>query len=112
MCIRDSYEAGLLGSVPVINYPTIHRHAPLVDREHCFFYPPEPGGLSAAVRMALADRDRLSRMAEAARVHVLAHHTNAARVEYVTRVTLGRNLDGTNWSGEAPTGSSASGGPA
>ena len=50
-CYRH-YESGLLGTVPVINNPTIIRHAPLIHGEHCFYYAPEPGGLSAAVRAA------------------------------------------------------------
>lgn len=93
-CYRH-YESGLLGTVPVINYPTIHRHQPLENGKHCFFYAPEPGGLAEVVRAALADKDRLARMAAAACEHVLAHHTPRARLEYIARVTLGRNLDGT-----------------
>ncbi len=93
-CYRH-YESGLLGTVPVINNPTIIRHAPLVHGEHCFYYPPEPGGLSAVVRAALSDRPKLARMAEAARRHVLAHHMNRPRVDYILKLALGRRLDGT-----------------
>jgi hypothetical protein len=92
-CYRH-YESGLLGTVPVINYPTVHLHQPLEDGKHCIYYAPEPGGLSAAIRSALADKVRLERMAAAAREHVMAHHTARARVEYIVRVAIGRNLDG------------------
>lgn len=78
----------------MINYPTIRRHAPLEHGEHCYYYAPEPGGLSAAIRAALADKAKLERMATAARQHVLDHHTALARVEYVARTVTGRNLDG------------------
>ena len=98
-CYRH-YEFGLLGTVAVINYPTIYRHQPLEDGKHCFYYRPEPGGLAAAVRVALADKEKLARMAAAARQHVLIHHTARARLEYVARVTLGRNLDGTQAAAE------------
>jgi hypothetical protein len=92
-CYRH-YEAGLLGSVAVINYPTIRRHRPLEHGRHCFYYAPEPGGLAAAIRAALADKAKLGEMAEAAREHVLRHHTAKARADYVARVVVGRNLDG------------------
>jgi hypothetical protein len=92
-CYRH-YESGLLGTVAVINYPTIRRHAPLVDGKHCFFYAPEPGGLSRAIRAALADKPRLEAMAKAACEHVLKHHTAQARVDYIARVTVGRKMDG------------------
>ena len=80
--------------MPVINYPTVHLHQPLEDGRHCVYYAPQPGGLSAAIRSALADKGRLERMAAAAREHVMAHHTARARVEYIVRVAIGRNLDG------------------
>lgn len=92
-CYRH-YESGLLGTVAVINYPTIRRNAPLEDGTHCFFYSPEPGGLATAVRAALADKARLETMADAARRLVLAHHTDRGRVEYIARRVTGRNLDG------------------
>jgi hypothetical protein len=93
-CYRH-YESGLLGTVAVMNHPTILRYRPLEEGKHGFYYAVEPGGLSAAVRAALADKPRLERMAAAAREHVLEHHTPRARVDYILRATLGRNLDGT-----------------
>jgi hypothetical protein len=92
-CTRH-YEAPLAGAVPLINDPTILRHRPLRDGEHCVFYRVEPGGLAEAARQALADKPRLRRMAQAAAEHVRVHHSLQARAEYVTVTVLGRRLDG------------------
>ena len=53
------------------------------------YYNPEPGGLTRAVEAALADKERLKRMALAARAHVLAHHTPRALVDHVIECGLG-----------------------
>ncbi len=92
-CLRH-YEAAASGTVPLINYPTIHRDLPLVDGEHCLFYAPELGGLTAAIRAALADKPHLLHIAKNARAHVYAHHTSEARVERIVAAVLGRRLDG------------------
>lgn len=76
-CFR-TYEAALCGSVAVQNRPTIERHRPLEDGVHMLHYDAEPGGLSRVVMTALADKARLAQMADAARRHVLEHHTPAA----------------------------------
>jgi hypothetical protein len=81
-CFRH-YEAPACGSVPLINQPSIERHAPLLGGEHAVYYDPEPGGLTHAVLAALGDRDALRTMGDAARAHVLAHHTPAALARYV-----------------------------
>jgi hypothetical protein len=94
-CYRH-YEAPLAGSVPLMNYPSILRHRPLRDGEHCLLYRAEPGGLVEAVRSALADRPRLCQMARAGAAHVFKHHTGYARAEYITLVAIGRRLDGTH----------------
>lgn len=73
-CYRH-YEACLAGSVPVINYPSIRRHAPLRDGFHCFYYAIEGDDLVQKVRAALSDKQRLSEMGQAARKHVLENHT-------------------------------------
>jgi len=73
-CYRH-YEACLAGSVPVINYPSIRRHAPLHDGIHCFYYAIEGDDLLQKVKAALSDRPRLAEMAKAAKKHVLEHHT-------------------------------------
>jgi len=92
-CSRH-YEAPLSGSVPMMNYPPIMRHRPLRDGEHCVLYNPEPGGLIAAARSALADKPRLRRMAESAGDHVREHHSFQARAEHIASAVLGRRLDG------------------
>jgi Glycosyl transferases group 1 len=73
-CYRH-YEACLANSVPVINFPTIQRFAPLIHGVHCFYYAVEGNDLLQIIRAALADKYRLKEMARAAREHVLTHHT-------------------------------------
>ena len=99
-CSRH-YESSWLQTVALINYPTIQRHAPLLDGEHCLLYRVEPGGLAEAARAALADKTRLRRMGEAAREHVLRRHTLRARAEHVAVSTCGRRLDGAPAPGDA-----------
>ena len=105
-CSRH-YEAPLVGSVPLMNDPTIMRHRPLRDGEHCVLYRVEAGGLAEAARSALADKPRLRRMAQAAAEHVRKHHNNYARADYVVSTVLGRHLDG-SWI-ESPADECSSG---
>jgi len=88
------YEAAEYGTVALSNYPTILRDQPFRDGEHCLFYAPEPGELSAAVRKAIEDKPRLEQIADAAFLHVKKHHTPRARAERVAIEVLGRRLDG------------------
>ncbi len=83
-CYRH-YEAPIAHSVPLMNHPTILRRAPLVDDIHGLYYDPEPGGLERRVIEALADKDKLRRMAAAARDHVLMHHSKRAHCESILR---------------------------
>ena len=86
-CFRH-YEAPVCGSVPVCNLPPLERHRPLVDGEHAVFYPVEPGGLTRSVVEALADKPRLTRMAEAGRNFVMANHTPQALGAYIVETAL------------------------
>lgn len=86
-CFRH-YEAPLTGSVPVISRPTIHRYRPLIHGEHCFHYDVEGDALARTITTALADQDRLRRMARASCAHVLAHHTHQALCDYVIESVL------------------------
>ena len=95
------YEAPLVNTVPLINYPTIMRHGPLLDGEHCVLYGVEPGGLAQAARAALADKPRLRRIAAQAAAHVRRHHSWQARAEHVVVTVLGRRLDGSRVPPEA-----------
>jgi hypothetical protein len=81
-CFRH-YEACLAGSVPVINFPTIRRHAPLLDGVHCFYYGIEDDDLVQKIKAALADKPRLLAMARAGQKHVLEHHTQERLGEYI-----------------------------
>jgi hypothetical protein len=92
-CSRH-YEAALVGSVPLMNYPTIMRYCPLLDGEHCVLYRAEPGGLIEVARSALADKRRMRKMAQAAREHVREHHTICARAQHIACMVVGRGLDG------------------
>lgn len=89
-CLRH-YEAPLAFSVPVISAPTIVRQFPLIDGEHCFYYfSDEPDGLTRTVMRALADRERLREMAEAAHALVKVRHVWPGRIEELIRMTVGR----------------------
>jgi hypothetical protein len=101
-CSRH-YEIAWLGTVPLMNYPTIIRDMPLRDGEHCVLYGPEPGELARAVRRAISDKKRLEKMGAAAATHALAHHTTRARAERVAVAVLGRRLDGTPATAEETT---------
>jgi hypothetical protein len=81
-CYRH-YEVCLAGSVPVINYPSVRRHAPLLDGIHCIYYGMEGDDLLQKAKTALADKARLTEMARAARKHVLEHHTRERLGAYI-----------------------------
>jgi hypothetical protein len=83
-CFRH-YEVCLAGSVPVINFPTIRRHAPLLDGIHCFYYGIEGDDLLQKIKTALDDKARLKEMAQAGRKHVLEHHTQERLGEYILK---------------------------
>jgi hypothetical protein len=93
-CARH-YEAALVNTVPMMNYPSIMRDRPLQDGVHCILYAIEAGGLAQAARTALADKPRLQRMAQAASDHVQRHHSARGRAEHITVEVLRRRLDGT-----------------
>ena len=78
-CSRH-YEIAWLGTVPLMNYPTILRAQPLRDGEHCNLHGVEPGELARAVRAALTDKPRLARMGAAAAEYGLGpSHGEGAR---------------------------------
>ncbi|MDO8283136.1 MAG: glycosyltransferase [Thermodesulfovibrionia bacterium] len=81
-CYRH-YEATMAGSVPVINYPTIRRYAPLVDGQHALYYGCENDHLAHVVLKALQDKARLVEMGHAAHEHVRRFHTYQALARYV-----------------------------
>jgi hypothetical protein len=90
-CFRH-YEAAACGAAPLINQPSIDRHAPLLAGQHALYYDPEPGGLTRAVEAALADKPALAGIAAAGQAHVMAHHTTNALARHV--VAAGRALPG------------------
>jgi glycosyltransferase involved in cell wall biosynthesis len=76
-CYRH-YEAPQCLSVPVVNYPTILRDRPLRDGIQAIYYPPEENGLIEAIEAALADKERLKRIALSGRDHVRKYHAGSA----------------------------------
>jgi len=86
-CFRH-YEACAVGSVPLINYPRIHRHHPLIDQEHALYYGVEGSDLKRVIKTALADKDRLREMGVAARDFVLQHHTHEKLFDYILQPVM------------------------
>jgi len=82
------YESSLCLSVPVLSQSGIRRYQPLRHGEHAFFYAPDGDGLRQAIITALADKQRLIKMAEAARAHVLRHHTHRRIVDHMLAESL------------------------
>jgi hypothetical protein len=85
-CYRH-YEAALVGSVPLMQSPAIHRYAPLMDDMHACYYCIENNHLAWRIRQALQNRNRLMEMGLAARQHVLKWHTFEALTRYVIQET-------------------------
>jgi hypothetical protein len=83
------YEALLVGSVPLINSPTIERHQPLEHGVHCLYYFLEGGHLVETVRAALADPDKLRAISRQGREHILRWHRHDRLVDYMIEETLG-----------------------
>ena len=86
-CFRH-YEAMLAGSVPLMTYPTILQYQAPIHGEHCFYFAPEPGGLTRSLEHALSLKAQLPQMAEAGRQLILEHHTFPKLREYVIHETL------------------------
>lgn len=83
-CFRH-YEAGAMGSVPVMSRPWIEPYMPLIEGETGLYYDPAGEDLIRVVTAALRDPDRLVRMGEAARRHVLATHMHEQVVAYAAQ---------------------------
>ena len=86
-CYRH-YESALVRSVPVINYPTIERYAPLINGQHALYYGSEENtqngdGLYQVILNALKHPLRLEEMGKLAREHVLKYHTHIQLAKYV-----------------------------
>ena len=86
-CYRH-YESLLVGSVPLINSPTIERYKPLEHGRHCFFYHIEEDGLVAAAQAALQDKERLRTVSNEGREHILRWHSHQALARYMVEETL------------------------
>lgn len=76
-CFRH-VEAALCGSVPLVSTPTIDRFKPYETGVQCLVYDPHASRFVEMVKAALADKERLAGMAQAARDHAMKHLTDAA----------------------------------
>ncbi|MEM1059867.1 MAG: glycosyltransferase [Verrucomicrobiota bacterium] len=85
-----AYEAAMVGTVPLLNYPTIRRFQPLENGVHAFHYGVEGDGLLQVARHALENKDRLAEMARAAQAHVERYHTHAKLADQL--LAAGRRL--------------------
>ncbi len=86
-CYRH-YESLLMGSVPLINSPTIERYKPLEHGKHCLFYHIEGDNLVETAKAALENKDRLRAISRQGREHVLRWHTHSALARYMVDETL------------------------
>jgi glycosyl transferase family 1 len=81
-CYRH-YESCLAGSVPMINRPRYQRRLYLEDGKQCFYYDADRDTVAERIVALLADKARLTAMAEEGRRTVLANHTRAAVARYI-----------------------------
>ena len=81
-CFR-TYEAAICGTAPLCSRPGIECYSPLIEGVQAVYYDVEPGGLTRAVRAAVADRARLRAIGAAAREHVQAFHMPTAIARHV-----------------------------
>lgn len=82
------YESLLMKSVPLINYPNVRLHRPLINGVHAIYYPPEDGLLADVIRQALEDKPRLQKIAEEGREYVLRHHLHDELVKHIIRQAM------------------------
>ena len=61
---------------------------PAIDGEHCFYFAPEPGGLTRALDHAFSMQNQLPDLATAGRRLVEEHHTFPKLRDYVISETL------------------------
>lgn len=78
------YEAAMLGTVGVTAFPTIKRHTPLRNGEHCFFYDSEKK-LADQLEGLLKDDLLLEKIAKAAQEYAGFNHTHEAIFESVVK---------------------------
>jgi len=86
-CYRHA-EAGMVGSIPLINYPTIIQATPFLDGFNCFYFSPEPGGLVKAVQKSLTNKDTLLSISQNAKHHCTKNYTIKACCEYMLEETM------------------------
>ena len=90
-CFRH-LEVSAAASVPVINHSAIEQVKPLQQDRHCLHYHPDGDDLLQVIRAALTDKQRLQKMGQAARHHVLTNHMHANSVAYILSTALSAGL--------------------
>lgn len=86
-CTR-TYEAAALGSVPVLQYPTIQRHAPLVEGTHALYYGVEDDELYRTLKNWLPRIDALREMGVRAQQLMAQSHTFSRLAHYIIQTSL------------------------
>jgi hypothetical protein len=81
-CYRH-YETCLAGSVPLINRPHYQRRLYLEEGKQCFYYDADRDSVAERIVALLADKVRLTAVAEEGRRTVLANHTRSAVARYI-----------------------------
>lgn len=82
------YEAAMLGSVPVITYPTIQRDFPLQHKIHCFYYDPAVP-LAPQIATMLTDPDLLEKISDNASEFARKHHTHHSHYRRIISLISG-----------------------
>lgn len=83
------YESLLVGSVPLINYPTMERYQPLEHGKHCLLYGIEGDEMIRVATEALKNKEQLRAIAAAGREHIFRWHTHDAYVRHMIEETMG-----------------------
>lgn len=86
------YESAHVGTVPVTPFPTIQRHAPFINGEHCLFYDPEKP-LVGQLRAMLEAPGKLEKIARRAKAHANRHHTFEKIFDYLVTRTKGSDKE-------------------
>ncbi len=77
------YESLLVGSVPAINHPCSPIALCLKNEDTCLYYSYDSSDLIDVLAKALASKDKLRRIAEKGRKHVLLHHSKKSIAHYI-----------------------------
>jgi len=83
-----TYEAAMVGTIPIMPFPTIRRYKPLLDGEHCYFYDPEKD-LSSQLSDIIKNHSN-EHFARKGFEHSMKYHTHKSLYQYVIDTTLSK----------------------